>query len=304
MAEFMRELYWLLRITLAATTAYHPQGDGQTEQVNQELEQYLWLFINHRQDDWARLLPLAEFQYNHIHSSTQHSPFLLDTGQEPHMGFEPNLQQSHLESVNEFKDWMKNTLEEAKAALAKSKDDMTKYYNWKCTPALNYQPGDMVYLDSSDIQTTRPSHKLSHQWLGPFLIVCQVSNGAYHLCLPPSTSRLHPVINVVKLTPALADPILGHQANLLPPSEIIKGEEEWIVEEILDSKMMNRKLCYLVKWEGFGIEHNSWEPWDNVHAPEQVTYFHWKTPRAVQHIQNVDFCFLLFHLIGSQPLSS
>ena len=81
MAEFMRELYWLLRITLAATTAYHPQGDGQTEQVNQELEQYLWLFINQRQDDWARLLPLAKFQYNnHIHSSTQHSPFLLDTG--------------------------------------------------------------------------------------------------------------------------------------------------------------------------------------------------------------------------------
>jgi len=40
-AEFTWELYWLLRIKLAATTAYHPQGDGQTEQVNQELEQYL-----------------------------------------------------------------------------------------------------------------------------------------------------------------------------------------------------------------------------------------------------------------------
>ena len=57
---------------------------------------------------------------------------------------------------------MKNTLEEAKAALAKSKDDMAKYYNQKQTPALDYQPSDMVYLDSSDIQTTRLSHKLSH----------------------------------------------------------------------------------------------------------------------------------------------
>ena len=45
-AEFMRELYCFLRIKLAATTAYHPQGDGQTEQVNQELEQYLHVFIN------------------------------------------------------------------------------------------------------------------------------------------------------------------------------------------------------------------------------------------------------------------
>jgi len=80
-AEFTWELYRLLRIKLAATMAYHPQGDGQTEQVNQELEQYLRLFTNQRQDDWVGLLPFAEFQYNNqVHSSTQHSPFLLNTG--------------------------------------------------------------------------------------------------------------------------------------------------------------------------------------------------------------------------------
>ena len=60
-AEFTKELYRTLGIKLAATTAYHPQGNGQTEQVNQELEQYPQLFINQRQDDWSELLPLAEF---------------------------------------------------------------------------------------------------------------------------------------------------------------------------------------------------------------------------------------------------
>jgi len=71
--------------------AYHPQEDGQTERVNQELEQYLHLFTNQRQDDWVGLLPFAEFQYNNqIHSSTQHPPFLLDTGCVPQMGFEPD----------------------------------------------------------------------------------------------------------------------------------------------------------------------------------------------------------------------
>jgi hypothetical protein len=80
-AEFMKELYRRLGIKLAATTAYHPQGDGQTERVNQELEQYLHLCINQRQDDWVRLLFFAEFQYNnHVHSATQQPPFLLDTG--------------------------------------------------------------------------------------------------------------------------------------------------------------------------------------------------------------------------------
>ena len=53
----MKELYRLLGVKLAATTAYHPQGYGQTERVNQELEQFLHLFINQRQDDWDELLP-------------------------------------------------------------------------------------------------------------------------------------------------------------------------------------------------------------------------------------------------------
>ena len=63
---------------------------------------------------------------------------------------------------------MKDTLEEAKSALAKAKDDMTRYYNRCRSPAPTFSPSDMVYLDSEDIQTTRPSKKLSHRRLGPY----------------------------------------------------------------------------------------------------------------------------------------
>ena len=71
-AEFTQELYRMLSIALSTTTAYHPQSDGQMEWVNQELEQYLWVFVNKCQDDWDELQPMAEFQYNnHVHSSTQ-----------------------------------------------------------------------------------------------------------------------------------------------------------------------------------------------------------------------------------------
>jgi len=58
----MKELYRLLGIEAATSTAYHSQTDGQTERVNQELEQYLRLFVGERQDDWYTLLPLAELQ--------------------------------------------------------------------------------------------------------------------------------------------------------------------------------------------------------------------------------------------------
>jgi len=70
------------------------------------------------------------------------------------MGFEPDQPWSHMESINKFKYRMTDALEEAKAALAKSKDDMALYYNRKCTPAPEFKAGDMVFLDASDIRTT------------------------------------------------------------------------------------------------------------------------------------------------------
>ena len=104
---------------------------------------------------------------------------------------------------------MENALKEAKVTLVKSKDNMAKYYNHNRTPAPDYQPGDRVYLDASDIHSNRPSRKLSHRRLGPFPVVRKVGNSAYCLQLPPSMSCLHPVFNVVKLTLALEDPIHG-----------------------------------------------------------------------------------------------
>jgi hypothetical protein len=119
--EFTQELYRLLGITLSTTTAYHPQADRQTECVNQELEQSLCVFINECQDNWDKLLPMAEFQYNnHVHSRTQQTPFYLDSGLHLCMGFEPAQPASRLETVNEFTDWMHSTLTEEKSCTAKS----------------------------------------------------------------------------------------------------------------------------------------------------------------------------------------
>ena len=73
---------------------------------------------------------MAEFQYNnHVHSSTCQTSFVLDTGRHPHQSFEPHQNPSHLESVNEFKERMEESLSEAKSALAKSKEDMEHYYD-------------------------------------------------------------------------------------------------------------------------------------------------------------------------------
>jgi len=129
-AHFTKELYQLLGIKLASSTAWHSQTDGQTECINQELDQYLRLFLNERQDDWYDLLPMAEFQHNnHVHSATQQPPFLLDTGHIPRIGFEPRQNHSDLETVNEFTERMRVAINEAKSAIRKVQDDMKRYYN-------------------------------------------------------------------------------------------------------------------------------------------------------------------------------
>ena len=290
-AEFMKELYRILGIEAASSTAYHPQTDGQTERVNQELEQYLQIFVGEWQDDWYGLLPLAEFSYNnHIHSSTQQTPFLLDTGRHPRMGFEPHQPPSRVEAVNEFTDRMKSTLEEAKSALTKAKDDMARYYNQRRAPAPSFAPGDKVYLDSEDIQTTRPSKKLSHRRLGPYPVESRVGKYAYRLTLPRSMKCLHPVFNVVKLTLATEDPIPGRRRDPPPPPELVDGEEEYEVENILNSRMFQRKLQYLVQWKGYGVESNTWEYSENVdHALEKVADFHARNPGAPRRIRGMAF---------------
>jgi len=63
-AGVMRELNAMLGIESKLLTAFHPQTDGQTERMNQELEQYLRIFVDHCQKQWLEWLGTAEFAYN------------------------------------------------------------------------------------------------------------------------------------------------------------------------------------------------------------------------------------------------
>jgi hypothetical protein len=164
-------------------TAYHPQTDGQTERINQVIEGYLHTFTSQRQDNWDDLPPLGKFHYNNSqHSSTQQTPFMLDTRRNPHMGFEPQQPCSHLESVNEFMEHMALGIEEAKAALMKVKDKYTMYYNHQHEPAPVFAPGDRVWLDGSDI-TVRGHPSISLLPLSSPTLPLFICTPSPHLCI-------------------------------------------------------------------------------------------------------------------------
>jgi len=90
-SHFFRSLGSLLGIRLHFMSGYHPQGDGQTERINQVLEQYLRIHCNYQQDDWSDWLPVAEFAYNNAESSsTSMTPFFANKGYHPELPTYPD----------------------------------------------------------------------------------------------------------------------------------------------------------------------------------------------------------------------
>jgi len=86
-AELTKELNKILGIETRLSTAFHPQTDGQTERMNQELKQYLRFFVEHRQKDWSEWLVSAEFVViNKVHMATKVSPFMANYRKELRMG--------------------------------------------------------------------------------------------------------------------------------------------------------------------------------------------------------------------------
>jgi hypothetical protein len=105
----------------------------------------------------------------------------------------------------------------------------------------------MVYLDTQNLLSARPSRKLSNKWTGAFKVIEQVGN-SYRLELP-SGSRIHDVFAPNLLCKDPQDPLPGQEPQK-PPGTPINGVEEWEVEEILASKLVRSTLKYRVKWIG------------------------------------------------------
>jgi len=124
MAGLMRELNEMLGIKTKLSMAFYPQTDGQTERMNQELEQYLCMFINHCQEQWPEWLGMAEFAYNNkAHSGTKVSLFKANNGQSLRMGFKLR-KKGRFEGAEKFAKRIEKVQGEAKATLAKVQEEM------------------------------------------------------------------------------------------------------------------------------------------------------------------------------------
>src|ERR1700761_7319276 len=173
------------------------------------------------------------------------------------------------ETAEEVADRMRKIREEASSALKKAQEHIKKCYDKKHVPAPEFKIGQKVYVGKTNISTARPLAKFDDQWLGPYEILEKVGAASYKLKMPGSQ---YPVFNEQLLTPYHEPP--PHCREKRPLPEIVEGEEEFEVEEILKSRKRGRGRQYLVKWKGYPNSENTWEPARHLtHAKKKLNDF-------------------------------
>jgi hypothetical protein len=282
-SKFTRRLLELLDVKGNRSTAYHPESDGQTERVNQTLEQYLRIYCDFQQDDWYQLLPLAEFVYNNAKSaSTGMSPFFANYGFHPRAAPKVRTEPASYEhpAAETLADHLRNVHAELRVELEKAQQAYKRKFDRKAKPVPSFKVGDLVWLNRKNIETTRPSAKLDFKRFGPFKITKVVGEArlAFELELPPQW-RIHNVFHATLLDPYHANEIEGRTQLVPQMPEIVEGEPEYEVKEVLDSKIVGRKVWYHVDWVGYGPEGRTWEPVENLaHSEKLVTAYHRRHP--------------------------
>ena len=178
---------------------------------------------------------------------------------------------------------MARATNEAWAALVKAANDMAQFYDVHRREAPRYSIGNKVWLSSENIRTTCPTKKLDYKWLGPYTIDQVISRNAYRLKLLASFGQVHPVVSVTLLHPYGDDPITERQERHPPPPPLVirDGIEEYEVEKILDSQIFCGKVEYLVRWKGYGVEEDEWQPSRDVRGSKWlVAEFHRTHPQV------------------------
>jgi len=278
-SKFWKAFWAKLGTTLRLSTAFHPQTDGQTERVNQTLEQYLRCFINYQQDNWVSLLPLAEFAYNNsLHSSTNQSPFFALSGYHPRFDLFPTSDNSVPAADKRIEEITANHSLLIKT-LTQAKEDYKRHADLHRISGTSLEVGDFVYLNRKNINTRRPSSKLDYKLLGPFPIIEKVNPVAFRLQLP-ATMKIHPVFHRSLLEKATLSDI-PDRTQLDTPQIEAESTVEYEINKILNSRInsLTQELEYLISWTGYSKEENSWEPATALsHLEKLRRTFHLKNP--------------------------
>ena len=266
-SQYWSDFAFEARVKHRLSTAFHPQTDGQTERMNQTLEQYLRCYCSEVQEEWAERLAFAEFAANNsVHHALRMSPFEVLYGWSPEIRDGPardELPEGWVPAAAE----RARSMRDASAELAKrwqaTQVAQKAAQNRKQKPK-TYKVGDMVLLSTKNLRL-KGTKKLNARFAGPFRVRDAVGPQAYRLSLPTSY-KLHNVFHVSLLEP------WKQRAGEEPaePMPLAVEDDEWEIETIEESRVRQGKRWYLVQWKGWPEEYTSWEPEEHCQNAQQA----------------------------------
>jgi hypothetical protein len=251
-SQTFQEVTKAMGITSRMSTAFHPQTDGETERVNQELEIYLRIYCGLEPEKWSSYLAMAEFAHNiRVHDAIKNTPFNVILGTEP-IGIPSAVPRFTAPSAEEKTRELQRIRHEALASRELAGRLIEERIKRKPAP---FTTGQQVWLSTKNLKL-EISKKLAPKRIGPFTVEKQMGKYTYRLKLPPQY-RIHPVFDQALLSPF--NETQEHGENFLrPPPDILEGEEEYEIETIINHRRKGKGLQYLIRWKGYASSDDSW----------------------------------------------
>jgi hypothetical protein len=267
-SSYWQHLFKLQGTTLAMTSAYHPQSDGQSEVLNKGLELFLRCFTFHNPKSWYKALSWAEFWYNTaLQTSIGMTPFKALYGRDPPTLLRYESQANDPPTLQEELMERDRLLQQLKAHLEKAQQYMKKQAD-KHILDVTLQVGDLVLVKLQPYRqqsvALRKNQKLGMRYFGPFEIMARVGEVAYKLKLPDH-AKIHPVFHVSQLKP-----FKGTPADQYMPLPLTMSDSGPIINpiQVLQARTIvkgSQKIHQvLIQWDQHSIAEATWEDIDDL----------------------------------------
>jgi hypothetical protein len=266
-ARFWVELSRVLGSSVNLSTAQHPQSDGQSEREIQTLITALRSYANAMANDWDDYLPALELAFNSKQqASTGAAPFTLVYGTEARLpidcaldGVKPVTVPAVANRAERMRLALDHARTKAEQAQAKQKKQADRHRR-----LLQLREGDQVLLATEGLQLRSGVHKLTGRFIGPFNVIGSVNDNAVTLDLPPLLGALHPTFNIsrLKLYRDGSKLFPGRPTRLHRPPAVdsdTNGVASYEVEAVLAQRGAGARRELLVRWKGYGAEHDQWQ---------------------------------------------
>lgn len=271
-SRFWKEFCRLIGASASLTSGYHPESNGQTERLNQQLETGLRCLVSQNPSTWSNHLVWVEFAHNSLPTSaTGFSPFKCVSGYDPPLFTAQEIDAS-VPSAHALIRCCRRIWAAARQVLIRQGDRTKKAADRRRQCAPSYQPGQEVWLSAKNLPLKVPSKKLAPRFVGPFPVSKVLSPAAVRLRLPRPL-RVHPTFHVSQVKPvrrsALVPPL-----QTPPPPEMVDGGPVYKVKRLLAVRTRGRGRQYLVDWLGYSPEERQWIPSRFIMDPTLIKDFH------------------------------